>query len=189
MPAAEGKIESIIEEMLNVYEELNLFYDISSSLIYTSDLEKTLDLILHKAMDILEADKSAITVLDDSKNTWKILRGWMGGSPISPDPSREISIGGTILEKAINTKKGMIVNDITKSGNDLNPLIARKSLLCVPLHGKNGIIGILTLGDRTKTGFSSKDLKLSTVLSSQAALVIENARLIQAHLEKENSRP
>ncbi len=46
MPGSEGKIESIMEEMLTVYEELNLFYDISSSLIYPPDLEKTLDRIL-----------------------------------------------------------------------------------------------------------------------------------------------
>lgn len=184
--ALEYKMESIIEEMLSVYEELNLFYDVSASLIYPPDFKKTLDFILGKALDILEADKAAIVLLDGQKGKMEFLSGWVSGSPLPGDHPLDMHIEGTILEKALHSPKGLIINDISNSGDGLNPAIATKSLICVPLHGKDGKIGLLTLGDRKKSDFTSKDLKLSTVLSSQAALVIENNRLIQAFLEKQN---
>ena len=55
-----------------------------------------------------------------------------------------------------------------------NEVLAR----CSP-YARNKVIGIFTLGDRRGREFSSNDLKLLTVLSSQAALIMENDRLLQ----------
>ena len=180
----EARIENLSEELLMAYEELNLFYDLSHSISSPLDFENTIGLILSKALDIIEADKAAIMILDESEDHLRIMRGWRSGRWISADPSYEMKIEGTILKRAIQAKKGLIVNDITESPKGISPLIATTSLLCVPLHTKNKIIGVLTLGDRKGKGFTSKDLKFSSVLSGQAALVIENARLLEACLEK-----
>jgi len=180
----EAKIENLSEELLMAYEELNLFYDLSHSISSPLDFENTIDLILNKALDIIEADKAAIMVLDELEDHMRIMRGWKSGHWISADPSYKMNIEGTILSRAIQAKKGLIVNDITECPKGISPLIATTSLLCVPLHTKNKITGVLTLGDRKGKGFTSKDLKFSSVLSGQAALVIENTRLLEAYFEK-----
>ncbi|RPJ10067.1 MAG: response regulator, partial [Deltaproteobacteria bacterium] len=173
------KIDSLAEELLTAYEELNLFYDVSRSMGSPLDSEKTMDFILTKAVEMIEADKAAIMVLDESQNKLKIRKGLVGGKWISVDPSHEIHIEGTILSRMIHAERGFIVNDIAEDQNGISPLIATKSLLGVPLYAKKKVIGILTLGDRRDREFTSNDLKLSTVLSSQAALIIENDRLFQ----------
>jgi PAS domain S-box-containing protein len=173
------KIDSLAEELLAAYEEVNLFYDISNSMGSPLDSEKTMDFILSKALEIIQADKAAIMVLNESENRLQMRKGFVSGNWISAAPSFEISGEGTILNKAIRAKKGLIINDITKCQDGLSPLIATKSLLSVSMNIKNKVIGVLTLGDRRDSEFTSKDLKLSTVLSSQAALIIENDRLFQ----------
>lgn len=181
----ETKIESLSEELLTVYEELNLFYDLSNSFGSSLDLENTIDLILNKALNIVEADKATLMVMDESENKLKITRGWRSGIQINIDPSYEMNAEGTILSKAIQTKRGLIDNDITTYPNGISPLIATTSLLSIPLQAQNKTVGLFTLGDKKGMGFTSKDLKLATVLSSQAALVIENHRLFQSYIEKE----
>ena len=172
-------VDSLAEELVTTYEELSLFYDICISMQSSLDSEKTLDFILRKALEIFEADKAAITVLDESVNRLKIRKGWVSGNWIGGDSPHEITMEGALLNKAIHAKGGLIVNDITECQNGINPLIATRSMLSVPLYTKNKVIGMLTLGDRRDRDFTAEDLKLSTVLASQAALIIENDRLLQ----------
>ena len=173
------RIDSLAEELLTAYEELNLFYDISNSMQSFFDFEKTMDFILSKAVEIIDADKAAILAFDESGNKLKMRKGLVSGRWITSDPSREMNIEGTLLGKAIDAKGGLIVNDVTEYQKGISPFIATKSLLAVPLYARNKVIGIFTLGDRRGREFSSNDLKLLTVLSSQAALIMENDRLLQ----------
>jgi signal transduction histidine kinase/ActR/RegA family two-component response regulator len=179
MEKLKSRIDSLSEELLMAYEELNLYYDISSSMWSPLDSEKTTDLILIKAVEIMEADKGAILVIDESENKLRIRKGLVSGNWISVDPSHEMNIEETILSKAIQAKRGLIVNDMTGCHHGMSPLIATKSLLSVPLYTKDRVIGVLTLGDKRGREFTSNDLKLSAVLSGQAALMIENDRLFQ----------
>ncbi|MBI4619447.1 MAG: SpoIIE family protein phosphatase [Desulfobacterales bacterium] len=186
--ALETKIDSIAEELVMVYEELNLFYDISESMSSSFSLDETIDLILNDALDIIEADKGAIMILNESENELRVIKGlsFGNGNRVDIDPSYKINVEGGGLKRAIQGKRGFIVNDITRLQDGISNLIATKSLLCTPLNAKNRIIGALTLGDRRKgMEFTSKDLKRSAVLASLVAFVIENARLLQHYLEKQ----
>ncbi len=180
------KIDSLAEELVAVYEEINLFYDISESMCSSLDFEKRLGLILKKALDIVEADKAAILVLDGPEDQLRVRKGWVCGNGINVALSDEMNIEGSLVSGVNHGKRGLIVNDITKCQNGISHLIATKSFLGVPLNAENKTIGVLTLGDKKRgMEFTSKDLKLSAALSSQAALIIENARLLQHYLEKE----
>jgi signal transduction histidine kinase len=61
-----------------------------------------------------------------------------------------------------------------------------KSVLCTPIKNQGKLMGILYLENNLTTGtFTSNRLEVLNVLSSQAAISIENARLY-AHLEEYN---
>ena len=98
------RIDSLAEELLTAYEELNLFYDISNSIQWFFDFEKTMDFILSKAVEIIDADKAAILAFDESGNKLKMRKGLVSGRWITSDPSREMNIEGTLLGKAIDAK-------------------------------------------------------------------------------------
>ena len=78
------RIDSLAEELLTAYEELNLFYDISHSMQSFFDFEKTMDFILSKAVEIIDADKAAILAFDESENKLKMRKGLVSGHWITP---------------------------------------------------------------------------------------------------------
>ena len=179
MEKLKARIDSLSEELLMAYEELNLFYDIGNSMWSLPDSEGKLEFILRKALEIIEADKAAVLVLDEFENRLSVRKGLASGRWISIDRSNDIESEATILSKVIHGKRGFVINDITECREGISPLIATKSLLGVSLYIKDKVIGALTVGDRKGREFTSNDLKLATVLSSQAALIIENDRLFQ----------
>ena len=79
MEKLKARIDSLSEELLLAYEELNLYYDISSSMWSPLDSEKTMDFILTKAIEIMEADKAAILVIDESETRLRIRKGLVSG--------------------------------------------------------------------------------------------------------------
>ncbi len=52
------------------------------------------------------------------------------------------------------------------------------SLLCVPLHVKGKVIGVLNLYTSEKHRFSDYEISMLQAVADQAAIVIENYRLI-----------
>lgn len=56
------------------------------------------------------------------------------------------------------------------------------SQICVPLRGKGGAIGTITVGNRARTDFSSRERELLEALANWMAVAIETNRL-QAQLE------
>ncbi|MDZ8240539.1 MAG: AAA family ATPase [Nostoc sp. ChiQUE01a] len=88
----------------------------------------------------------------------------------------------SIIQYVIRTHESVILNDATREGNFVNePYIQQnqtKSLLCLPLLNQSKLVGILYLENQLATGaFTPERSQLLHLLSSQAAIAIENAKL------------
>jgi len=56
-----------------------------------------------------------------------------------------------------------------------------KEIICVPLHSKQKITGLmLVISDTSQNNFTASDLSILSALSTQAAVVIENAKLYES---------
>jgi PAS domain S-box-containing protein len=88
----------------------------------------------------------------------------------------------SIIHYVIRTHESVILNDATREGNFINePYIQQnqtKSLLCLPLLNQSKLVGVLYLENRLVTGvFTAERSQLLNLLSTQAAIAIENAKL------------
>ncbi|MDZ7954813.1 AAA family ATPase [Nostoc sp. DedQUE09] len=88
----------------------------------------------------------------------------------------------SIIHYVIRTHESVILNDATCEGNFINePYIQQnqtKSLLCLPLLNQSKLVGVLYLENRLVTGaFTPERSQLLNLLSTQAAIAIENAKL------------
>ncbi|MBW4567237.1 MAG: AAA family ATPase [Tolypothrix carrinoi HA7290-LM1] len=96
----------------------------------------------------------------------------------------------SIIHYVIRTHKSVILNDATHEGNFINdPYIQHhqtQSVFCLPLLNQSKLIGVLYLENQLATGaftperFSEGDAtrtQLLNLLSTQAAIAIENAKL------------
>ncbi|MEG4575136.1 AAA family ATPase [Microcoleus sp. N3A4] len=88
----------------------------------------------------------------------------------------------SILNYVARTQKNVVLNDATQEGiftSDSYIVNAQpKSVLCMPVVHKGKFIGLLYLENNlTRSAFTPDRLEVLTVLCSQAAISLENARL------------
>ena len=181
------EINSITEELLSKYEEINLLYETSEDISCIVDIDSLYRLLIDKIADILEATVISIMLLDDDGQNLYIK----AAKGLSDEVIRKarVAMGEKISGYVAQTGKPLLVEDISR-----NPLFHTKvkekyithSLMSVPIRSRGEIIGVLNATDK-KSGkiFTASDQKLFVSLSSQAALAIERAQLVEGLVEKE----
>jgi serine phosphatase RsbU (regulator of sigma subunit) len=92
------------------------------------------------------------------------------------------------------TKQELVIEDVTREGKLKDSYIRKnkpKSVLCIPLLSKGKIVGIVYLENNITSGAFTKDrIEVIKILSSQAAISIENASLYSnlENITKEKTR-
>jgi predicted ATPase/class 3 adenylate cyclase len=92
------------------------------------------------------------------------------------------AVSPTIVNYVARTKESVVLNDATRDGKFTTaPYIKEhqpKSVMCFPLLNQSKLVGIIYLENNLTTGaFTPDRIEVLNLLSSQAAISIENARL------------
>ena len=95
----------------------------------------------------------------------------------------------SIFNYVKRTQENLVLNNATGEGQFINdPYIVAmqpKSILCAPLLNQGQLNGIIYLENNLTTGaFTQERIQILTMLSAQAAISIENARLYQTLEDK-----
>ncbi|MEN2774942.1 AAA family ATPase [Acetivibrio clariflavus] len=105
--------------------------------------------------------------------------------------SRDLCV--EIVQYVIRTKETIVIHNACKDDNwQNNPYIAKKrikSVLCIPVIYQNRLKGVVYLENNLSDNvFTSERLETLQILSSQASISIENARLYENMEEKVRER-
>ncbi len=106
-------------------------------------------------------------------------------------PIGESILSTAIVNYVIRTQKSLVLDDAAKVDDFAeDPYIIErqpKSILCTPLLNQGHLVGILYLENNLTTGaFTPQRLEVLNLLSSQAAISIQNAKLYAELRESEN---
>jgi GAF domain-containing protein len=98
-----------------------------------------------------------------------------------------IRIEDSLIGRVVRERKLVIVEDVRTEKLYRYPELARKaglsSLLSVPLLTSHGVIGTLNIYLKDQRTFTKEETLFAQALAGQAALALENARLISESLE------
>nr|MDZ8003334.1 PAS domain S-box protein [Nostoc sp. DedSLP05]MDZ8100848.1 PAS domain S-box protein [Nostoc sp. DedSLP01] len=88
----------------------------------------------------------------------------------------------SIIQYVIRTQEPVILNDATREGNFIHEHYIQqyqtKSIFCLPLLNQAKLVGVLYLENQLAVGaFTPERSQILNLLSTQAAIAIENARL------------
>jgi len=165
--------------------------DVFRTLACAVEFEQVLDCILMIALRELDADEGSILLLTGPDATeLKMLAS--RGLPEEMKARGYVPRAGSISERVLTEKKGIIVNGTLKSSSNCESLQDLKprnivSAICVPLATQGKLIGTMNI-NRTREGshpFENRDLRLAEIIAGQAAMVIENHRLQDQLREQE----
>ena len=164
------------------------FYRIGRLLATTLSLTTRLDRVVEQAMELLEAERGSIMLLDEDTGELvvKASRGL--------DSSREfrVSPGEGIAGWVAEHGEPLVLQDVIADERFRGVDDGIKSALAVPLRTGTKVIGVLNVANTTRSRrFDRPDLEHLSSFADMAAVAIENARLYQAlrkdqeHLGKE----
>jgi signal transduction histidine kinase len=163
--------KALAREVLGKYRELTLLYNISEKIIGSLDIKEIATIVLEEAQRGIKASSGAVMLWEEGSDRLESIQafGPAGGC------FSELGATATLVNRAVETGRGEIVNDILweldpESGLNKPPGVA--SVMCVPLKTKEKVIGAIAIGNRESLGYTAEDLKLLTALASQAASAI-----------------
>jgi signal transduction histidine kinase len=149
----------------------------------TLDRDELLDLILRLTTEELQADQASILLLDEDSDQLRMLAAL--GLPRQVVEQGYIPRKGSIAEWVIKNDEPLILNDIASDARFTSVATSRaiRSAMCVPLRAKGKVIGTLNISRRYNGEFGESDLHKMVILATQAAVSIENARLLERNLQ------
>ena len=165
-------------------------FDLAATIKASQTISEEIELntLVSKLMEILIENAGAnkgVLLLKDSEN-WEIVtqcdRKTSYISNISLEQTEDIP--PTIINTIKRTQETLIINNFAQDNNFSNdPYFLQKqpkSLLCTPILNQGKLIGILYLENNLTTEtFTKERIEVLNLLTAQAAISIENARLYQ----------
>lgn len=168
------------------YEKLRVAMEVSQALGIERNLDDLLQKILDEAFALFATDR-AVILLADEKTGQMVPRLVKSREPSGM--AGGITISRTVLREVLQEKAGVLSTDavMDKRFSSAHSIILSgiRSTMSVPLLYKDKLLGIIYLDSLMSTGaFTQKDLQLLSGFANQAAVAIENSRLL-ARLEQE----
>lgn len=163
--------------------ELNTLFAISNAVNLFTDSEELLKFVLTHAIEVLEAERGSIMLLDDE--TDELVVKVASGGRYRVFTSTPVRLGHGVCGQVALDGNGIICNEGFKDTRfrnfgSLMPVEDINSLICAPLKFKEGTIGVLNIvNKRNGNDFKEGDLALLNLIASQAAVTIENNKLYE----------
>jgi len=166
-----------LENTKDIIEALSKISEAVTSDLYLEDILKLIVTVTAEVMGskicslmLLDSKKKELTI----KATQSISKEYINKNPLK--------LGEGIAGRVALENKPMAIYNILEDKNYKYHDIAKKeelvSLLCVPLHVKGKVIGVLTIYTSEPHHFSEYEMNILKTVADQAAIVIENYRLV-----------
>lgn len=170
-------------------DQLRVLLKVSEMLSSPEQIDAVLDNTLTLLFTIMEVDRGVIFLVDHETRSFV-----PAAIKMAPGLQRaQVFASQHILTHVLNTGAGIMSSDAVADprfagANSIADQSIRASM-CVPLRARDAVIGVLYVDNLTRSGvFADGDLEFLTGFASQAAIAIENSRLIRKIEEESVAR-
>jgi adenylate cyclase len=178
----EWEKKKIGKEVLGLYREINMIYDLSELISEKIDAESIARVALEEASQIINTTHGLFLMYDpDHDMVIQVAR--LGDNPKSEafiDQQKEV------LKDLIRKGISAIVPAERVAANPA--LRHLKTVMYAPLKVKHRTLGMVILGHEDEVEYTAAELKLLTTISLQSATAIESAHLYQKGLKEVQDR-
>ena len=173
----------LLQETQQRAHQLTTLNEITRQLTSTLEQEPLLRNILENAVAILNCEAGSLFLMDEPTGDL-IFRVTVGPPVTSNLLGQRIPAGSGIVGRAVQMRAPVIENDGQRSAaryenTDRQTGFISRSLLAVPMQIKDRVLGVIeVINRRDGLPFVEDDQNLLTAFAGQAAVAIENARLL-----------
>ncbi|MBI3151766.1 MAG: GAF domain-containing protein [Chloroflexi bacterium] len=181
---------SVTDSLQRMLQRMERLMEINITLNSTLALNQVLDLIMAKAIEMLECEAGSILLYNKEKGCLYFSASTTSDSKNLaeiPVPLTD-SLAGAIFSKNIPLVVNNVENDVRHNSSvAAQANFHTRSLLGVPMRIQNRVMGVLEALNKREGAFTEEDVKILTAIASQAAVAIENAQLVEALQESYES--
>jgi phosphoserine phosphatase RsbU/P len=167
------------QRLRKAVDELSTLNELARVISSTTSLEAVIENVIKRSLRAVHAEQGMITLVDESTPTaMKTLIRTMDSST----DHQQYHLNQNILGWMMINKKPLLSNDFVNDPrfSSVNVEGELHSILCVPLLVKSRLIGILAACNKKGQGkFTDDDQRLLSIIATQSAQVLENARLYE----------
>ncbi len=167
-------------------KEVSSLHDLSRAITGELNYNKLIKMVTEMGSDVIESTYTWLELYDKEKKEFYIAHSV---NLEQKDLKNKQNHDNHISNQIFSDKKAVSINEITKDSqfytikNWKNNI---ESLAGAPIITANGsFLGILYAAKKMSYGFNPDDLNMLEAYANQAAIAMENARLVKTSLEKE----
>ena len=165
-----------VQRLRRAVQELSILNDLAREIGASLDFRQITGAIVQRSLRAVRAEQGSITLVDRSSETdMRTLVRTMVGAKTGPALHVEESLLGWMQLNKLPLLVNAPREDPRFPGVRWDASV--DSLLSVPLLVKSELIGVLTVFNKRGGGFTEDDQRLLSIVASQSAQVVENARL------------
>jgi phosphoserine phosphatase RsbU/P len=169
-------------------EAFELLAEIGREVAAVLDLDQLLARIAQLTKRIVDYRTFGILLLNESSNELEMKVAVQYGEKLALPT---VPLGEGLVGYAALHREPVLVPDVSKDPRYINVVADVRSELAIPMLLKDRCVGVFDLESPELDAFAKRDVEILTLLASQAAVAIENARLYEevsrneARLERE----
>ncbi|MDD5543622.1 MAG: SpoIIE family protein phosphatase [Acidobacteriia bacterium] len=176
---------SLYERTRNQAEMLSTLFALSEQMTGILNLEELLRKLAEMLKPVIDYDFFAVMLIDERENVLKTRFSFKFDQ--RTQEKLRIPVGDGLVGEAAATRKAVRVNDVEKDPRYICVNKETRSELVIPLIHQERSIGVLDLESRRGNYFTKEHEQILTMLASQIATAIENARLYE-HVSRQEAR-
>ena len=174
-------------------ELLQAVYTVMNQIATSYELCPLIDQILSTTMRAINAQRGALFLSNEQEELLPcpVCRQvhTIRDGVLRPRQPGEVQISNTVAMRVLRNGESVLFQDMDSDGelSTAESIITLKlrSIVCVPLRAKLGILGILYIdSDRPNQTYTEEDMLLATSVGCSAGLALENARMHRQILDK-----
>ena len=168
--------------------DLDRLTEIARALNSESDLRHLLDLTLDRVVELTGAERAFVILRNDEGKLEVASSRTLDREGIKKAAAK---VSKSILDQAEKSGRPVIATNATQdprfAGSDSVAYMRLRAVLCLPMSTRGRSIGFLYLDNRFEEGvFKDVDLGLLDAFAAQAAIALENARLLHENRRRQH---
>ncbi len=177
-----------VTQLQNKVASLGRLLEVSLVLNSTLQLRPLLQYILEVAVELTEAEDASVLLMDRKTNELRFVAST--NTPIETLAQIRVPLDSSIAGTIARENRPIVINDTSQDPRHFRQVGERvnlevRSVLGMPMRIRDRVIGVVEAINKIQGEWTVEDRNHLLLLASQAAVAVENARLVEA-LRKAN---
>ena len=178
-PSADLSVESLQRSVAQLERLVHLSVTLNSTL----DPDRLLAFIIQTAAEVLDCEAASILLYDERRG--ELFFTSATGTDQRKLAEIPVPLEGSIAGTIFRENRPLVINDVASDPRHYAQVgeqirFQPRSLLGVPMCIREKVTGVLEALNKRNGCFDDNDIQTLSVIASQAAVAIHNARLVQA---------